>query len=80
MIKIVLEIEEKEKKDFDTIRALCVDVNVVETRTKGTTKAEVKSRDMFMEKLGIGNKIQVMNNCRNEQNKEIVDLIADLLK
>lgn len=80
MIKIVLEIEEKDKKDFDTIRALCVDVNVVETRTKETTTAEVKSRDMLMEKLGIDNKIQVMNNCRNEQNREIVKLISELLK
>ena len=80
MLKIVLEIEEKEEKDLDTIKARCVDVNIVETRTKKTTKGEVKSRDLLMERLGLNEKIQVMNDCRNERNKEIVDLISSLLK
>lgn len=80
MIKIVLEIEEKEEKDLDTIKARYVDVNIVETRTKKTTKGEVKSRDLLMERLGFNEKIQVMNDCRNERNKEIVDLISSLLK
>lgn len=80
MIKIVLEIEEKEEKDLDTIKARFVDVNIVETRTKKTTKGEVKSRDLLMERLGFNEKIQVMNDCRNERNKEIVDLISSLLK
>lgn len=79
MVKIVLEIEEKEQKTFKDIKALCVDVGIVET-TINATKAELKSANILKDKLGIEQKTQIVNNCRNEQNRELADLIASLLK
>lgn len=79
MVKIVLEIEEKEQKSFKDIKALCVDVGIIET-VVNATKAEIKSANMLKDKLGIEQKTQIVNNCRNEQNRELADLIASLLK
>lgn len=79
MIKLVLEIEEKKKKVFNDVTALCVDVNIVEI-AKNAKESEIKSSKLLKDRIGIETKTQIVNNCRNEQNREIVDLIESLLK
>lgn len=79
MIKLVLEIEEKQQKTFKYIKALCVDVGIIETAVNAT-KSEIKSAKMIKDRLGIEEKTQIINNCRNEQNRELVDIISSLLK
>lgn len=79
MIKIELEIEEKETKKFEEIEALCVDVGIIEI-SKNSTKAEKEALYLLKKKLGIEEKTQIINNCRYEQNKKLVDLISSLIK
>lgn len=78
MIKLVLEIEEKEIKNYKKISASCVDVAIIETAINATD-SEIKSSKLIKDRLGIEEKTQIVNNCRNEQNREIVNLLRSLL-
>ena len=78
MVKIVLEIEEKSKQSFKDLTALCVDVNIIEI-AKNVTKAEIESSRLLKNRLGVENKTQIVNNCRNEQNKELVEILQSII-
>lgn len=79
MVKLILEIKEEQNKKFKEIVACEVDVHITEIIENGT-KSEIKSSNFLKDKLGIEQKIQIIDECRKEENKEIVEILKSFLR
>ena len=76
MIKIVLEIKEETNKKFKDFT--CVGLNVgIEEQQLNATEGELKGSKLIREKLGVKQKVQVVNECKNERiNKLLNELFS----
>lgn len=79
MIKINIEINEKETKELHNILAKGINIDVKEIRQNATAGEKVAS-DYLRQKLEIVREENIINKCEQKENKDIVELLKSILK
>lgn len=78
MVKLTLEIKEDKNFEYDNIVATGINVTIVEYEIQAT-KGEIKAKNLIKQKLNLKKRNQIVNECRNETNKKLVDLLDSIL-
>lgn len=78
MITIELIIKEKEKVEFKNKIATAINVDIKEEGIKAT-KGEKEAKNLLMKKLNIQNEL-IIDNTKNKEFEEVVNLLKEILK
>lgn len=75
MIKLIIEINEVKNRNFSNIKATRCDVDIKEICTN-VTSSENEVSDILKERIGVENKVQLVNRSKNK--KDVEELLKEL--